>query len=363
MSDPLSAYFAEVWAVEDAWFEERYSTPGYSAGGPDSLWERNWGLLREIGDRHGLRLDDPRAYSIAAFRAEMKAIDGDWDRHCREIDAIRRADPEADPPYGRAVYRHRARGIDCETRHFPGLNPVAPEATADSAPKVWRWISFSLGILDGLGLTDTGRSALLRVSREKVERSHSLLLAIGLPWVPDPSTFAPDLTVVRCRQQLLFYANRLEREEAAALPDDLIRRFAGTLSLHIPNRSSSAGPTLAAGQADRNGALEPATLNPPKGGMGHPGPGGMTKSRPPKEPPPEAFAAYRLYLEGGMDQATVAREIQEQIKRPVDQPKVSRWVALVKAWREAGNSLPDLQMINKMIKMDPRLVERGPRLR
>lgn len=39
-----------------------------------------------------------------------------------------------------------------------------------------------------------------------------------------------------------------------------------------------------------------------------------------------------LHKEGDLDQAAVARKLQEELRVPVDQPKVSRWVKKVRDW-------------------------------
>ena len=80
MSDPLQAYYAEVRAAEDEYFNLHLRK-----GGPIgvSMWSENLALLREIDARHGVQPDDPRVYSIAAYQAERRQIDQDWSALCK----------------------------------------------------------------------------------------------------------------------------------------------------------------------------------------------------------------------------------------------------------------------------------------
>lgn len=89
-------------------------------------------------------------------------------------------------------------------------------------------------------------------------------------------------------------------------------------------------------------------------------------SRMRKEPSAVAFRAYSLYVDGGHDQATVARKLsQEQMgltgkARTIDQGQVSRMVNKVREWRGAGNPWPEAG--GKVIPTDPSKLDRGPRL-
>ena len=79
-----------------------------------------------------------------------------------------------------------------------------------------------------------------------------------------------------------------------------------------------------------------------------------------KEPPANAFAAYRAVMLAGRKQSEVKRELG------VNQSTVSRWVKYVAKWVEAGNLLPAemraLPPRGKPTAMDPRKLEEGPRL-
>jgi len=61
-----------------------------------------------------------------------------------------------------------------------------------------------------------------------------------------------------------------------------------------------------------------------------------------KEPSKDAFAAYRLQLLTGKTQKELAEQLTAELRRPVGQGTVSRWLKQVRAWLKAGNVLPDL---------------------
>jgi hypothetical protein len=81
-----------------------------------------------------------------------------------------------------------------------------------------------------------------------------------------------------------------------------------------------------------------------------------------KEPPPEAFAAYRLSRGTGAPQQTIAKTLSEEFRRPISQGTVSRWLGDVKDWLEAGNVLPPLPepVKRKPMSMDPERIDLGP---
>jgi hypothetical protein len=96
--------------------------------------------------------------------------------------------------------------------------------------------------------------------------------------------------------------------------------------------------------------IQPKSRTTPDGGAsGQPGKTKETKDeagpqqKPKvKEPPKEAQQAYQLYHGTGWAQSKVAEEMTKQLKRPVTQGQVSRWVRKYKAWREAeGISIDD----------------------
>jgi hypothetical protein len=118
MPDPLQAYHAEVRAVEDEYFnlycrKGRWLRSSLSSANPDRL--------REIDERHGIRPDDPRVYSIAAYQAERRQIHEEWG----ELWKGRKWDsPDLDEDPQRALWaarsRYWARLDDCRARHFVG---------------------------------------------------------------------------------------------------------------------------------------------------------------------------------------------------------------------------------------------------
>jgi hypothetical protein len=82
-----------------------------------------------------------------------------------------------------------------------------------------------------------------------------------------------------------------------------------------------------------------------------------------KEPSKDAIAAYRLNLLTGKTQTELAQVLTNQLKRPVDQGTVSRWLTQVKAWLDAGNVLPDLTVARerKPAPIDPERIDLGER--
>ena len=81
-----------------------------------------------------------------------------------------------------------------------------------------------------------------------------------------------------------------------------------------------------------------------------------------KEPSEDAFAAYRLLLVTGNTQTELAKNLTTELKRPVNQGAVSRWIRQVRDWLEAGNVLPDLtaNAAKKPTTMDPERIDLGP---
>src|SRR5262245_61403385 len=132
----LDAYYAEIRAKEDEWFAKYGDgrVPG------TSWWNGNLELRREIDARHGVLPDDPRVYSIGAFRREESEIDAEWE-NLQEVNGWN--DPGAEQPYYQeflnAERRFDARYTDCFARHFPGLNHL-DDQTIDSARKLWAHI-------------------------------------------------------------------------------------------------------------------------------------------------------------------------------------------------------------------------------
>jgi len=83
-----------------------------------------------------------------------------------------------------------------------------------------------------------------------------------------------------------------------------------------------------------------------------------------KQPSKDAIAAYRLQLLKGKTQKALAEQLTEELRRPVNQGTVSRWLKQVKAWLEAGNVLPDLTTTTRTRKprpLDPEKIDLGER--
>lgn len=64
-----------------------------------------------------------------------------------------------------------------------------------------------------------------------------------------------------------------------------------------------------------------------------------------------------------MTQTKLAEVLTAQLKRPVKQGTVSRWIKQVKKWLQAGNILPDLSetRLCKPVPIDPERIDLGER--
>jgi hypothetical protein len=80
-----------------------------------------------------------------------------------------------------------------------------------------------------------------------------------------------------------------------------------------------------------------------------------------KEPPPDAFKAYRAHKATGMIQTELAQLLARELKRPVTQGQVSRWLSGVREWLEGGNVLPPLEEIKSISAIDPNKIDMGAR--
>lgn len=91
------------------------------------------------------------------------------------------------------------------------------------------------------------------------------------------------------------------------------------------------------------------------------GPGDAVKL---KQPPEDALACYRSWVATGLRQLELADVLTNELKRPVSQGQVSRWIRQVRKWLEAGNVLPALNAspITKPIAMDPDRIDLGRRI-
>jgi hypothetical protein len=211
MPDALQAYYAEIRAVEDEYFN-LHCRKGRRLG--SSVWSANPDRLREIDERHGIRPDDPRVYSIAAYQAERRQIDEEWG----ELWKGRKWDqPDLDEDAQRALWaarnRYRARLDDCRARHFPNLHHLQP-ATIDTIPKLWAHIALHLTAvaehIQGMHASPSGHRPV--TGDEYVERAYGLLHELKIPWAPAPPY--PSFTQREARDELTRLANLLEREDA-----------------------------------------------------------------------------------------------------------------------------------------------------
>jgi len=82
-----------------------------------------------------------------------------------------------------------------------------------------------------------------------------------------------------------------------------------------------------------------------------------------KQPSKEMIQAYRLHIFGTKTQKEIVEILRKENGRAVDQGTVSRWITYVKAFRAAGNVLPDLPepVRSKPTPMDPKQIELGRR--
>jgi hypothetical protein len=92
--------------------------------------------------------------------------------------------------------------------------------------------------------------------------------------------------------------------------------------------------------------------------------GAQGAQKPVKQPSNDAFTAYRVWVATGRIQEELAEMLTKELRRPVHQGTVSRWIDQVKRWLEAGNVLPDLSppLNKKPSAMDPERIDLGGRL-
>jgi hypothetical protein len=223
----VCAYYAELRAVEDAWYTQGVgnrqprSRPKRRKGrkgqrpprlldqcfGP-SLWVYNYATLREIDARHGITADDPRVYSVTAYLAERQELAEAWGRE-REQNGWQTVQPDA--PYfaafWRAEQRYDVRQTDCQARHFPNWTPLDIH-TVDTAPKLWAHIRLRLLAREEGLLGATGTDC---VSWEDVRQVYSRMCDLAIPGVP-PRPY-PSLSPSEARDELAQITSRLERED------------------------------------------------------------------------------------------------------------------------------------------------------
>ena len=81
------------------------------------------------------------------------------------------------------------------------------------------------------------------------------------------------------------------------------------------------------------------------------------------QPSEDAFKAYRLSIATGKNQTELAEILTTELKRPIGQGQVSRWLDKVKEWLEAENVLPDLfkPLDKQPTAIDPEVLDLGKR--
>jgi hypothetical protein len=211
MSESLTAYYAEIHALEDEWYPQLVKDVWVFG---TSSWHRRLDKLREIDERHGIRPDDPRVYSIAAYQAEKDQIEAEWKElgKANGWDTHRWEDgyPEG---FAAAERRFDVRLSDCFARHFPRLDGLRPE-TIDTIPKLWAHITHHVLMvrrcLDVSPLTR--QPAEKRAYDKELASVYGIMDRLKLPWAPRPPY--PDLTPQEALNALTQIANRLESNDA-----------------------------------------------------------------------------------------------------------------------------------------------------
>lgn len=208
MFDKLKAHRDELRAVEDGWYS-RYCQDGRTIG--VSFWDTNLDKLREIDERHGIHLGDPRVYSIVAYSAEREEIEETWQRLCKAKSWINL--DSASPRFKEFWVeqgRHWARLDDCKARHFPGLN----SGTIDTVPNLWAYIVLQLLVVRELAdrITSNQNQQRSEVCEKDVQQVYSIMHRLKIPWAPAPPY--PSFTPQEATDELTRIANQIEREDA-----------------------------------------------------------------------------------------------------------------------------------------------------
>ena len=247
MSDAIQAYYVEIRALEDEWYAQCQGECGIGA----SPWTDNLEKLREIDARHGIAQNDPRVYSIAAYQAEAREMDEEWDKQQRENgwgrdDLMTKKESES---WFRAEVRKAARDADSKARHFPGLS-YGNLATVDTIPKLWAEITIHR-LQDPYQTYDRVRypgkpDDLLK----NVHDLYGVMHQLKIPWVRRPPYLK--FTDLEAMDELRDIANQLEREEA--------ERLSQLTPAHapLPDAPTATPPNQSKGESDetaRGGGL------------------------------------------------------------------------------------------------------------
>jgi hypothetical protein len=206
-SASVSDYYAEVRGYEDACYD---AASGQRIIGL-SCWEveGNVTKLKQIDAQHGITPDDPRVYSIAAFRQERNAILKE--RENLRVSLTRKSDSEIP----QALLRSEARLTDCFARHFPGLYHKDVR-TVDTIPKLWAFID--KGVLGLNGVVRVLAGGFERKRRTYVialRAVYGIMHELGIDWTPRPPY--PDMSEQEAEHALRAIANRLEKAESESI--------------------------------------------------------------------------------------------------------------------------------------------------
>jgi hypothetical protein len=222
MPDPLAEYDTEIRAVEDQWYAD-HGQPNRMLG--SSLWYDHEELLGDIDRRHDVRPDDPRVYSIAAFKAKQQEIHRDWRRLCAERGWQHPLPGSPDySAFFDARARHWARRDDLIARHFPRVDHLArnpDESGIDSSRALWWHIT---GYLLSLARTEAASRGGPEAERPSacpplVQQVYTLMHRLQIDGAPRPPYRG--LTAHEVVDELTRIANLLERQEAACLGLDI----------------------------------------------------------------------------------------------------------------------------------------------
>jgi NACHT domain len=153
--------------------------------------------------------------------------------------------------------------------------------------------------------------------------------------------------------------NTISETVAPSLPQPTAP-IAENLQLSPPAKGDSVAPEKSDLNKTPADSHEPAEKTTPK-------PDDITWSKALskiKKPSENAIKAYRYWLAFGRDknQSEIAAELTKELREPVTQPKISRWIMRVEKWIEAGNVLPDLGMQARRARpIDPSKLDMGKR--
>lgn len=206
--DDLAGYRAEIREIEDRSYQQ-YSTSGRIIG--TSMWSHNRELLQSLDLKHGVLSDDPRVYSIKAFKTEREQIEREYEKVCldRGWTSLQSMAPEARQEWWSVSNRFSARKDDCFARHFPELNSLA-DSTVDTPRKLWAHITKHLIIVAEFvyGTNDLNRDT----PHDFVESVYSLMHKLNLPGAPTPPY--PKFKLREAGDELRRIANQLEAHDA-----------------------------------------------------------------------------------------------------------------------------------------------------